>query len=170
MAVVIGIGGASRAGKSTLAKKLKECMATKRVTHLDMDDFVHPEQKLPTIRDRHDWDHPDTYDLDRLLKKIAQLQASSDIILVEGMFALYYPALIDLYQLRVFVDIDRDTFLFRRQQETRWGTEPDWYIRHAWESFKKWGQQPHDIRISGKDGIKSEAFSAVMARILLLTA
>jgi uridine kinase len=150
MARIIGIGGASRSGKSSLAKKLKDHFASKRVMILDQDDFVKPDELLPKIQDRIDWEHPESIDLPSLLSEITKAAKTHDLVIVEGLLALYFDELLALYDQTVFLAIDKETFIFRRQQETRWGTEPKWYIEHVWISYLIFGQySAADITLSG---------------------
>ena len=66
--MVIGIGGVSRAGKTALAKRLakhfrKEGLST---DILHQDEFVYPDEEIPKVRDKVDWEHPGSIDFERL--------------------------------------------------------------------------------------------------------
>jgi len=166
MARIIGIGGVSRSGKSTLAKKLKDHFATKRVVILDQDDFVKPQHAIPKIHGRTDWEHPDSIDLVALLAEMDAAQANQDVIIVEGLLAFHFEELRSRYDITIFISISKDTFLFRRQQETRWGTEPDWFIAHVWDSHLTYGQfDQADFRLNVENEITTETFNELVRAI-----
>ena len=152
MTKIIGIGGLSRSGKSTLAKQIKGHFASRKVLILSQDDFVKDEKEIPKIKDRTDWEHPDSIDIRSLLQTIDEVKKSHDLIIIEGLLAFYFPALNSLYDHRIFLTISKKTFLFRRQQETRWGSEPEWFWEHVWESYLKYGYNSSTdlIEISGE--------------------
>jgi len=166
MVRIIGIGGASRSGKSTLARKLSAHFSAKRVRILDQDDFVKPEAQIPMIHYRTDWEHPASIDVEALVSEIYATQAQHDLIIVEGLLAFHFSELNQLYDLTIFMQIDFETFLFRRQQETRWGAEPDWYIRHVWEAHLQDGQFPAaDFVLTGENEISPETFNELIQAI-----
>jgi uridine kinase len=140
--LLIGIGGVSRSGKSTLARQLQEHYASmgKSCLILSQDDFVIPEDQIPKIRDRIDWEDPVSIDWKQLKRKIEEMKASFQVIIVEGLFAFVDPALTELYDMKFFMEISKETFLARKAVDDRWGPEPDWFIEHIWESYLKYGK------------------------------
>ena len=68
MSRIIGIGGCSRSGKSTLARRIKERFSDLCVLILDMDDFVLPKDQIPKIKDRTDWELPASVDFKKLIQ------------------------------------------------------------------------------------------------------
>lgn len=166
MAQIIGIGGVSRSGKSTLARKLSAHFSDKRVCIFDQDDFVKPEAEIPKVQDRTDWEHPASIDVDALVSEIYAAQAHHDLIIVEGLLAFHFDELTRLYDLTIFMQIDFEMFLFRRQKETRWGAEPDWYIRHVWEAHLPYGQFPAaDFVLTGENEISPKTFTELIKAI-----
>ena len=141
--MVIGIGGASRSGKSSLARQLaaEYKAAGKSVLVLDQDDFAFPEADLPRIRDRADWDQPASMDFRRLQEHIWAAWARYEVVLVEGILVFYDPEVNALFDRRSFLEFDKARFWERRKQETRWGEEPDWYLEHVWEAHLKYGRR-----------------------------
>jgi uridine kinase len=140
--MVIGIGGLSRSGKSTLAQQLatqfREAGASVRV--LDQDDFVVAEEALPRIRDRADWDHPASMDFKGLLNGIQEARHRYEVVIVEGILVFYDPEVDALFDRRLFINLDKKRFLERRRSETRWGVEPEWYLEHVWEAHWRYGR------------------------------
>jgi nicotinamide/nicotinate riboside kinase len=58
--IVIGVGGATSSGKTTLAKHLLALLPKDKSAMLHQDDFALPEEQLPwneTLQAR-DWDSP----------------------------------------------------------------------------------------------------------------
>ena len=142
--MIIGIGGVSRSGKTTFAKQLQAFYQKKgkSVKLLSQDDYVIAEELIPTIKDRINWELPETIDLVKLLKEIATNQ--SDILIIEGLFAFAFAELEECYDLKLFLKINKETFLYRKSIDTRYN-EPEWFIEHIWKSYLKYG------RINEKD-------------------
>ncbi len=162
MSRIIGIGGCSRSGKSTLARRIKERFSDLRVLILDMDDFVLPEDQIPKIKDRADWELPTSVDFKKLIQAVKTNQ-DHDIIIVEGILIFANTALLELFDTTISIEISKETFLVRRKRETRWGEEPDWFIEHVWESHLKYGTyKKTDIIVSGENQITSEVLNDVI--------
>lgn len=143
--MIIGIGGVSRAGKTTLSEKLKKRLKGKSIKLFNQDDFV-KKTGLPVIHNHVDWEHPDSIDWRRLKKEVKAAREKTDIIIVEGLFAFYDRAMAGQYDHSVFVQIDKDVFFSRKRQDLRWGKEPEWFIRHIWNSYQKYGKLPDEIK------------------------
>lgn len=140
--MLIGIGGCSRSGKSTLAADLTwhfRCQNFK-VIALSQDDFVHKIKEIPLINNQTDWDTPLSIDYELLIETCQFLQQKFDVVIVEGLYAFYYSALNALFDRSIMVEISESTFRLRRHTETRWGAEPEWFIDHVWASYLKFGK------------------------------
>ncbi|MFN3782422.1 MAG: uridine kinase [Spirosomataceae bacterium] len=140
--MVIGIGGVSRSGKSTLANLLAAYFRKngKKVLIFHQDDFVLPDTLIPKIKQRIDWESPNSIDHTMLAAIVREFKNRVDIVIVEGLFAFFEPQLDSLYDKRVLVKISKRTFLIRKGMDNRWGYEPTWYINHIWQSFLTYGQ------------------------------
>jgi uridine kinase len=140
---IIGIGGVSRAGKSTLSRLLRDALSehSLSVDLIHQDDYVFSEEVLITIKDRIDWELPSTIDWARLKSTIALSSGQHDIVILEGLFAFYDPAITKSMDHRFFIRIPKHKFLERKKEDLRWGkdSEPQWYIEHIWKSYKKYG-------------------------------
>ncbi|MCP4459816.1 MAG: AAA family ATPase [Cytophagales bacterium] len=167
MGTLIGIGGVSRSGKSVLAEKIKSHFDRKKVLILSQDDFVNEEKNIPKVRDRTDWEHPDSIDIEGLLQTIDENKNSIDLLIVEGLLAFHFPKLDQRYDLRISVNISKKTFLSRRKKETRWGEEPTWFWEHVWDSYLKYGQISREtaFHISGETPITKRAFEEIVRNI-----
>jgi len=144
---LLGIDGCGGAGKSTLARKLKELGSD--VTVVQMDDFYHPSAKRALIDPQAiggnwDWervrdqvllplaqDIPARYqiydwDVDQMAEWVSI--PVGGIVIVEGCYSIR-PELVELYDLTIWVDSPRSLRLDR-------GIERDGEAkRHLWEDL-----------------------------------
>lgn len=136
--MIIGIGGVSRSGKTTLANQLKIFYQNKgrSVLLLSQDDYVVSEELIPKIKDRIDWELPQTIDLEKLMSRLEECK--TDILIIEGLFAFAFDKLNEYYDFKIFIKIKKETFLYRKSIDTRYN-EPQWFIQHIWQSYLKYG-------------------------------
>lgn len=120
-AYVVGIGGCSASGKSTLSNRLEERLGGYRVKVFHMDKYFREPSQRPEVvgildgKIYRDDNHPTTLDLDRLHVDVAAAREEDvDVVLIEGMFILWDQAMAPLLDLKVFVDCDQDERLRRR--------------------------------------------------------
>lgn len=133
---LIGIGGGSCSGKTTLAKELAG-----RLTSVILPiDSYYRDLSLLSAAEREQWnfDHPDALEWPLLVEHLKRLAvgenvlspcydfathtrikasrpvASAGIVVVEGILALHDAIPLDLYRLRIFVDAPRKLRLQRR--------------------------------------------------------
>lgn len=139
MAVVVLIGGGSSSGKTTIARELESELSSFRVLRLSFDNYYHDLSHLSEEEiGEYNFDHPDALDCKRLLSDLESISAGRelqlplynfithsreqgepikepvDIVIIEGIFALYFEELKRLAELRVFVETDSDIRLIRR--------------------------------------------------------
>jgi uridine kinase len=136
--MVIGIGGISNAGKSNLARRIKNYSSSKKVTILCQDDFAMPNEKIPLIRDHIDWECPASIDFVKYEKAVIEAVNNSDITIIEGIFAFYKESLTKIVNKKIFLTLDRRFFFMRKNIDLRWGKEPDWYVEHIWNNHNKY--------------------------------
>ena len=74
--IVIGIAGGSASGKSSIAKKLKECYKeTNSVAIIRMDDYYNDQTDVPMEqRLNTNYDHPFAFDMELLVSDIQKLK------------------------------------------------------------------------------------------------
>ncbi len=135
--VVLGVAGCSGSGKTTLARELARTLGG---FHFPLDNYYRDLSHLPMAeRARQNFDDPAIIESSLLAAQVAGLAQGRPIerplydfsthcrihgqtetvhpgayLLVEGLFALYYPELLPLYQLRVYVDTPDDVCFERR--------------------------------------------------------
>ena len=117
---LLGIGGGSNSGKTTLARKLAETLSAYRVRVIHTDDYF--AASMPKMvsrysgRELEDFNQPASWDLPRFHRELEQAMSDSevDVLIVEGIFALFEAEIRELYDLSVFVDTPSDERFFRR--------------------------------------------------------
>ena len=138
--MIVGIGGASNAGKSWLAKSISENCPDKTIKILCQDDFVFPVDQQPTVKGRIDWENPASIDFGKFKTAIIKNQGNYDIVIAEGLMVFNDKGINRLYDKKVFIEISKRNFLRRKSIDRRWGEEPNWYIEHIWQSYQKYGR------------------------------
>jgi uridine kinase len=138
---MIAIAGPSGSGKSTLAQALADQLGHDQCQCLALDNYYRDLRHLsPAERALRDFDHPAAWESELLIAQITalkqghsialpqydftahartdhpQLLAPSPYIILEGLFALCYPALNAIIDLPIFIDIDDNIALERRLQ------------------------------------------------------
>ena len=137
--VVMGIAGCSGSGKTTLAAELARALGG---IHFHLDNYYHDLGNLPlSERVKKNFDDPAMIESPLLAVQVAALARGESIerpiydfstytrvagrtervdagpfLVVEGLFALYYPELLPVYSLRVYVDTP-DWLCFERRMK-----------------------------------------------------
>lgn len=119
--VRIGIAGGSGSGKTTVAECIKAGLRSCSVEIIGLDRFFKPETELPRYwsayhqQERPDFNRPDSLRVNDMLAFCASL-SGFNVILFDGHFALYYPQMRELMDIKCFVEIDLAEMLERRTQ------------------------------------------------------
>lgn len=157
---LIGIAGGSGSGKTTLAEMIAEEIGKDRVLLLSMDRYYKDLSKLkPTERKKVNFDNPNSIDWLLFKKQINQLLKGKkvrapiysfvehvrigyetieprDVIIIEGIFALYDEEICNLMKMRIFVETPPDVRLIRRiQRDTRERGRDVKSIIEQWNKF-----------------------------------
>ena len=140
MGISIGIGGVSRAGKTTLSRFIEKLYPHKKTLIISMDQYVKDPEKIPKIKDKTDWENPVSVDFDRIQQQIKAGVEEYDLVITEGILIFYNEAVNELFDKRIFIDIPKSLFYIRRKKEERWGKEPEWYLDYVWESYLQYGK------------------------------
>jgi len=168
---VIGIGGGSASGKSTLADELRHMLRPLSVEVINQDRYFLPSAELPVHATRSgkswpDHNHPDSFDFARLRADLrAAREGSADVVILEGILALYDAELRSLMDLRLFVEADADERIVRRiRRNFRRGGDLDaicdFYldsVRHRHREFCEPTREHADVVIPGGAEDRAEA-------------
>lgn len=140
MPKIIGIAGGSSSGKTTIAKKLFDVnQHNNNVSNLRLDDYYKDLSHLSLeARKLNNYDHPDSIDFDLLFKHLNLLMNNqiiespiydfvesvrkkekrivepTNVIIVEGILALYDERLRKMFDIKIYVDTPDDIRLIRR--------------------------------------------------------
>lgn len=166
MAKLILIGGVSRSGKSSLAQYLTQHLPLS--IHIDQDTFVLPEPQIPTIKDRTDWEVPESIDWKKLDTTTTNYLNRYEFVILEGIFAFQQESLNQLADLKIELKLPKEEFLAKRKQEQRWGEEPQWFIEHVWKAHLI-HSNPHNTSIDLTfSSMQTHQFERILKKIKLL--
>ena len=139
--VIIGIAGGSGSGKTRLVKNTLLALSDTKTTSIEVDSYYKDLSHLPfKEREKNNFDHPNSIDFKLLyqhLKKIIDnkkietplynykehirdknnvkiIEENIQIILLEGIFALYDQNIRNLMEIKIFVDTPSDVRILRR--------------------------------------------------------
>lgn len=136
--IVIGIAGGTGSGKSTMINNIKKQFSDE-ITMLS-HDFYYKAHNDMSYEERCglNYDHPDAFDTDLMIEHIRQLKKwkeierpvydftihnrveetvrvkPSKVVVVEGILIFENQELLDLFDIKVFVDTDADVRIIRR--------------------------------------------------------
>ena len=137
--MIIGIGGGTGSGKTTVANRILESVSANEVVFIQQDSYYRNLTDLP-LDYRHiaNFDHPDALDNDLLVNHIRRLKSGEPIelplydfrthmrlnetrsvqpkpiVIVEGILIYADPRLLEQMDIKVFVDTPDDIRFIRR--------------------------------------------------------
>ena len=137
--MIIGICGGTGSGKTTIARAIVETVGAQNVVLVEQDSYYRNLADMP-LDERHqaNFDHPDSLDSDMLVNLLLRLKQGLSIemplydfvthtrsdridiieprpvVIVEGILIFAEPRVLDLLDVRVFVDTPDDIRLMRR--------------------------------------------------------
>lgn len=136
--LVIGICGGTGSGKTTLAQRIVESVGEDAAL-INMDSYYKNNTNLTfEERCRINYDHPDAFDTDLLLKDLRTLKSGGSIecptydyarhlrsektirvesrhlIIIEGILLFANPDIVKELDVKIFVDTDADVRILRR--------------------------------------------------------
>ena len=135
---IIGIAGGTGSGKTTVVRKIIESLPLDKVALIPQDSYYNDTTGM-TMEERRliNFDHPDAFDWELLTHQIEELRNGRaieqptyyyiesnrqpetvhvepcEVIIIEGIMALFRKELRDLMDLKIFVDADPDERLIR---------------------------------------------------------
>ncbi len=137
--IIIGIGGGTGSGKTTVAREVRKHFPEESVVILHHDSYYVDRSDLPPAsRENINYDHPDSFDNELLLFHLNELRGGrpvekpiydfethtrrketitvrpARIILLEGILVLAEDALRESMDIKLYVDTDADERFIRR--------------------------------------------------------
>ncbi len=136
--IVIGIAGGTGSGKTTMINRIKKEFDND-ITILSHDFYYKENSHLPLEeREKLNYDHPNSFETGLLVEHIKQLKRGESIqrpvydfvihnrkeerilmvpakvVIVEGILIFENRDLLDLFDIKVFIDTDADVRIIRR--------------------------------------------------------
>ena len=136
--LIIGIAGGTGSGKTTLTNRLKEKFG-EDVSVISHDNYYKSQDDIPfEERIKTNYDHPESFETDLLISHLEKLKNNESIecpiysftehtrtkqtrtikptkvIIVEGILIFQNPKLLNLMNIRIYVDTDPDVRILRR--------------------------------------------------------
>ena len=138
--IIIGIAGGSGSGKTRLVKNILLELSDTKTTSIEVDSYYKDLSHLSfKEREKNNFDHPESIDFKLLYKHLKEIINNNkietpvynykehirdknntktienvQIILLEGIFALYHEEIRDLIEIKIFVDTPSDIRILRR--------------------------------------------------------
>jgi uridine kinase len=137
--MIIGICGGTGSGKTTIARAIVEAVGAANVVLVEQDSYYRNLADMP-LDERHqaNFDHPDSLETDMLVDHIVKLKRGVQVemplydfkthtrsnnieiieprpvVIVEGILMFAEPRVLELLEVKVFVDTPDDIRLLRR--------------------------------------------------------
>ncbi len=137
--MIIGICGGTGSGKTTIARAIVESVGARKVVLVEQDSYYRNLADMPLDeRKQANFDHPDSLDSDMLVNHLLRLKQGlavemplydfkthtrsnkieviepRPVVIVEGILIFAEPRVLDLLDVRVYVDTPDDIRLIRR--------------------------------------------------------
>ncbi len=139
--MIIGICGGTGSGKTTIARKIIETIGSDKVALITQDSYYRNLADMP-LDERHqvNFDHPDSIDSEMLVNHLKRLKLGQPIempiydfrthtrsekteriepkpvIIVEGILIFAEPKILNLLDVKIYVDTPDDIRFIRRLQ------------------------------------------------------
>ncbi|MAL17419.1 MAG: uridine kinase [Balneola sp.] len=137
--LVIGVAGGSGSGKTTVVNYICDEFAADNILRIEHDSYYRELQHLPfEERVKQNFDHPASLETELMIRHIKALMEGytvevpvydfeqhtrkeetitatpSEVILIDGILIFSEPDLLELMDVKIFVDTDDDVRLLRR--------------------------------------------------------
>nr|XP_058916082.1 nicotinamide riboside kinase 2 isoform X2 [Kogia breviceps] len=159
MKCIVGIGGMTNGGKTTLTNSLLKSLPNCCVIH--QDDFFKPQDQIAVGEDGFkQWDVLESLDMEAMLSTVqawmssprkfarahgvhVQLDASdTHILILEGFLLYSYKPLVDLYSRRYFLTVPYEECKWRRSTRRYMVPDPPGlFDGHVWPMYQKYKRE-----------------------------
>lgn len=137
--LIIGVAGGSGSGKTTVVNYICEQFGTENLLRLEHDSYYRDLKHIPfEERVKHNFDHPSSLETELMIRHIKALlegyeveipeydfanhvrknetlkAVPTDVILIDGILIFSEQDLLELMDVKIFVDTDDDVRLLRR--------------------------------------------------------
>lgn len=137
--MIVGICGGTGSGKTTIARKIVETVGNENVVLVEQDSYYRNLADMPLDERRQaNFDHPNAIDSELLVNHLKRLKDGqnikmpvydfkthtraakskhiepSPVVIVEGILIFSQPKILDLVDVKIFVDTPADIRLLRR--------------------------------------------------------
>ncbi len=137
--LIIGVAGGSGSGKTTVVNKIVKRIGKKNILLIEHDSYYRDLSHIPlSERKKQNFDHPSSLETELMIRHIDALRkgykidlpvydfvahtrsietlpvSPKKIILIDGILIFSEPKLLDLMDIKIFVDTDDDVRLLRR--------------------------------------------------------
>ncbi|XP_051826803.1 nicotinamide riboside kinase 2-like isoform X1 [Antechinus flavipes] len=180
MKYIIGIGGMTNGGKTTLTNRLIKTLPNCYVIH--QDDFYKPQDQIELGEDGFkQWDMLESLDMEAMLNTVLEWlnnpmkfarthginiqqnsqESNSDdthILILEGFLLYSYKSLLDLYSRRYFLAVPYEECKRRRSTcNYKVPDPPGLFDGHIWPMYQKYRQEMDNngVDVVHIDGLKS---------------
>jgi uridine kinase len=197
---LIGVAGGSGSGKTTFAKKILQRVGDPNLALLHQDSYYLPSPP-PHLRvhGESNFDHPEAFDWPLIRNHLERLRAGEQVavpiydyrisrrtaettmvgpcktVIMEGIFALWDPEIRNLFDIRVFLNVEADIrFIRRLHRDVRErGRTLDGIIRQYYDTvrpmhheFLEATRQYADIVVGEETDIAAEVLAARVSEII----
>ncbi|XP_063084989.1 nicotinamide riboside kinase 2 isoform X7 [Cavia porcellus] len=159
MKIIVGIGGVTNGGKTTLANSL--CKALPNCCVIHQDDFFKPQDQIAVGEDGFkQWDALESLDMEAMLgtvqdwlhspQKFARAHGvclqpdapDTHVLLLDGFLLYSYRPLLDLYSRRYFLTVPYEECKCRRSTHSYpISSTPELFDGHVWPMYQKYKQE-----------------------------
>lgn len=177
----IGIGGGSASGKTTIAGDISQRIAPLTVEIIHQDRFFKPSHELPTYyseihrKPSPDYNRPDSLRTEEMFT-YCRAACGTDVVILEGILALYYPELREQMDVTCYITADADERIIRRIRRnlphSSYDAITDYYlesVRYQHERYNAPTERYADLVIPGgmADTAQREAMLDDLCRAIL---
>ena len=183
---IVGITGGSASGKTVFLKHLAGSFGTDELCVISQDDYYKTQDQQPLDHNGvENYDTPHSVDLHLFIKDLKELQSGkevikkeytfnnpaikpkiltfkpSPIILVEGIFIFYHPEIMNLLDLKIFIEAKEHIKIKRRiirdQEERGYNADDvlyryEYHVNPTYERYIKPFMENADLIIPNNEG------------------